>query len=140
MLSRREMLDHTHTLAHYIHRGGPVEWAGERDGSRYVLRIAVEGDRYWRLVTETQGIRDAVRRGRYPGVLLTDRPITLERYDRRTRAWLLELHAVLGEMLIDGEPMYVWSRGATTGRNEFVEIRRYAYDPNEFQRRVKEAG
>ena len=43
-------------------------------------------------------------------------------------------------MLIDGEPMYVWSRRATTGRNELVEIRRYAYEPEEFQRRVRESG
>ena len=56
-------------------------------------------------------------------------------------AWLLELHAVIGEMLSDGEPMFVWSRGATTtGPNELVEIRRYAYQPEEFQRRVREAG
>lgn len=43
-------------------------------------------------------------------------------------------------MLIDGEPMYVWSRGAVTGRNELVEIRRYAYEPEEFQRRARDAG
>ena len=135
-----EMLDHTHTLAHYIHRNGPVEWAGSRDGSSYQLYIAVAADRYWRLLTETQDIRDAVRRGRHSGVLLTDRPIALQRYDHRTTAWLLGLHAVLGEMLIDGEPMYVWSRGAVTGRNELVEIRRYAYEPEEFQRRARDAG
>ena len=93
------MLDHTHTLAHYIHRGAAVEWAGSRDGSRFRLQIAVDGDRYWRLLSETQGIRDAVRGGRYSGVLLTDRPIALERYDDRTTAWLLGLHTAFSTTL-----------------------------------------
>jgi hypothetical protein len=64
----------------------------------------------------------------------TDRPIALERFDGRTTAWLVGLRAVLGEMLIDGEPMYVWSRGAVTERNELVKIRRYAHRPEEFLR------
>ena len=36
--------------------------------------------------------------------------------------------------------MFVWTTGATTGRGRFVEIRRYAYDPEEFGRRLREAG
>jgi hypothetical protein len=36
--------------------------------------------------------------------------------------------------------MFVWSRGAVTRRNELVAIRRYAYEPEEFLRRLREAG
>ena len=78
MADRRELLDYTHALAHYINRGLPVQWEGTREGAQSLLTFTVGGDRFWRVVSETQDIRDAVRRGRYPGVLLTDRPITLE--------------------------------------------------------------
>ena len=105
-----------------------------------LLSFTVDGDRFWRVVSETQDIRYAVRRGRYPSVLLTDRPITLERYDTQTTHWLLEQHEILREMLVGGERFFVWTRAATTGRNELVDIRRYACELDEFQRRVKEAG
>ena len=139
MADRRELLDYTHALAHYISRGLPVQWDGTREARRYVLSFTVDGDRFWRVVSETQDIRDAVRRGRYSGVLLTDRPITLERYDPQTTHWLLEQHEILREMLVGGKRFFVWTRAATTGQNELVDIRRYAYEPDEFQRRVKDA-
>ncbi len=140
MTDRRELLDYTLALAHYISRGLPVRWDGAREGAQYLLSFTVDGDRFWRVVSETQDTRDAVRRGRYSGVLLTDRPITLERYDPQTTRWLLQQHEVLQQMLAGGERFFIWTRTATTGRSELVDIRRYAYEPDEFQRRVQDAG
>ncbi len=139
-MQQREMLDHLHSLAHYIKRGGHAQLSHDRDAGQLVFRIAVEPGRYWRIVSETQEIRDAVRRGRYTGVLLTDRPIDLVQYDDPTTRWLVRQHLLLGDMLVQGEPMFIWTTGATTGRGRFVEIRRYAYDPEEFGRRLREAG
>ena len=140
MLSRHELLDHTHTLAHYIEREWPLRWASRRAGQWTVLRVAVEADRYWRLMSQTQEMRDAVRRGRYSGVLASNRPIALERYDSETTRRLLQEHIVLGDMLADGERLFIWTRGAMTGRGEWVDIRRYAYVPEEFRRRADAAG
>ena len=53
-----------------------------------------------------------MRRGRYTGVLLTDRPIDLVQYDDPTTRWLVRQHLLLGDMLVQGEPMFVWTTGA----------------------------
>jgi hypothetical protein len=141
-LNRREMLDHLHTLAHYVSAGGEPLFEHVRDesGARTVFTIAVERERYWRLLAATQQTRDLVRSGRYAGVVERDRPIALERYTDAVRLFLLDEHIVLGEMLRDSEPMFIWTRGATTAAGRPVHIRRYAYVPEEFRRRAEAMG
>jgi hypothetical protein len=52
----------------------------------------------------------------------TDRPFSLERAS-----------IVLGEMLIDSEPMATWTRPSTTVVGQPVAVRRYTYMPDEFK-------
>ena len=47
---------------------------------------------------------------------------------------------MIGNMLNDGEAMFIWSRSSATTRNLPIEIRRYAYIPEEFKRRAAEMG
>lgn len=130
------------TLAHYVSSGRlPLfEHATDSRGTGTVFTIAVDRDAYWRLMSKTQDLRDALRRGRYYGVALSDRPVDLERYTGATASFLLDEHIVLGNMLSDGEPLFVWSRGSTTTRGRPIKIRRYAYVPEEFRRRAAEMG
>ena len=50
---RRELLDYTHALAHYINRGLLAQWAGQREGAQHTLSFAVHNDRLWRVVSDT---------------------------------------------------------------------------------------
>ena len=127
-LSRREMLDHLHTLAHYVYAGRlpPFEHRTGETDTETVFTIVVDRQAYWRLMRKTQDIRDTIRRGSYAGVVLNDRPADLERYSSEVTNFLLDEHIVLGNMLIDREPMFIWTRGATTARNLPIQIRRYA--------------
>ncbi len=65
-LNRREMLDHLHTLAHHISGGRLPLFEHEADssGTKTVFTIAVDRAAYWRLVSKTQDLRDALRRRR----------------------------------------------------------------------------
>lgn len=138
-LSRREMLDHVHTLAHYVRQTTP-EFEHERDGDLTVFRISVSAERYWRLVSHLQDFRDRIRRGSYLGRVQVDRPFDLERADVVVLNQLLDEHVVLGQMLNDNEPMAVWTRATNTVRGQPVAVRRYAYVPEEFRRRAEAMG
>ena len=81
-----------------------------------------------------------MRRGGYNAVALSDRPVELERHTPEVARFLLDEHIVIGNMLNDGEAMFIWSRSSATTRNLPIEIRRYAYIPEEFKRRAAEMG
>jgi hypothetical protein len=133
------MLDHLHTLAHYVRLVTP-EFEHTRDGELTVFRMAVEAERYWRLLARLQDFRDRIRRGSYLGTIHIDRPFSLERADVGLLHQLLDEHVVLGEMLNANEPMAVWTRPTNTVRGEPVAVRRYAYVPEEFRRRAEQMG
>lgn len=133
------MLDHLHTLAHLTRRTLP-EFEHDRVGNETVFRIAVEHDRYWRLMSQLQGFRDRVRRGSYLGRVQVDRPFALERATAAALGQLLDEHIVLGHMLNEYEPMAIWTRPTNTVRGQPVAVRRYAYVPEEFQRRAEALG
>lgn len=141
-LNRREMLDHLHTLAHFVSNEQlpSFEHARSNDDRQTVFTISVDRFAYWRLMSRTQDLRDALRRGRYYGVSLADRPVELEGYSGAVARFLLDEHIVLGNMINEGEPLFVWTRGSTTTRGRPIEIRRYAYVPEEFRRRAQEMG
>ena len=139
-LTRREMLDHLHTLAHYVRRKSLPEFEHDREAGVLVFRIAVEPVEYWRLQRDLQDFRDRVRRGSYLGTINTDRPFSLERPDVQLARHLLDEHVVLAEMLLDAERMAIWTRPATTVVGEPVALRRYAYVPEEFRRRAEAMG
>ena len=87
-----------------------------------------------------QDFRDRVRRGNYLGTIQTDRPFSLERASAVLVQHLLAEHIVLGEMLMDREPMAIWTRPSTTVVGQPVTVRRYAYVADEFKRRAEEMG
>ena len=133
------MLDHLHTLAHYVRRSSP-DFEHDRVGDLTVFRIAVTHERYWRLVSHLQDFRDRIRRGSYLGTVSTDRPFSLERATVTQLHQLLDEHIVLGHMLNENEPMAIWTRPTNTVRGQPVAVRRYAYVPEEFRRRALAMG
>jgi len=138
-LSSREMLDHLHTLAHYVRRSRP-DFEHDREGELTVFRIAVTTEHYWRLLSHLQDFRDRTRRGSYLGTISADRPFTLARPTVNELHQLLDEHIVLGHMLNEHEPMAIWTRPTNTVRGQPVAVRRYAYVPGEFRRRAEAMG
>jgi hypothetical protein len=133
------MLDHLHTLAHYVRRSYP-EFEHDRVGDQTVFRIAVTHERYWRLLSHLQDYRDRIRRGSYLGRVQVDRPFALERATITELHQLLDEHIVLGNMLNENEPMAIWTRPTNTVRGQIVAVRSYAYVPGEFERRAAAMG
>lgn len=133
------MLDHLHTLAHYVRRSYP-EFEHDRVGDQTVFRIAVTHAHYWRLLSYLQDYRDRIRRGSYLGRVQLDRPFELERPPITELHQLLDEHIVLGNMINENAPMAVWTRATNTVRGAPVAVRRYAYVPEEFKRRAEVMG
>jgi hypothetical protein len=139
-LSRHEMLDHLHTLAHYVKRSELPPFEHRRDGELLVFEIAVHRERYLKLLLGLQDVRDRVRRGNYLGTIRTDRPFSLERPNAELLRHLLDEHIVLGDMLHENEPMAIWTRPSATATGQPIALRRYAYVPEEFERRAEAMG